>query len=249
MVTPLGWPARRRRGDVVVLLYHRVGRGISEIELTAEVLEHQLQDLVATERVLTVDDILTGDPEGGVIVTFDDGYRDFYDEALPLLTKYRVPATLYLATGLVANGSATRPSDALTWNQLREAVGTGLVTIGSHTHGHMDLSRATEAEAESEMRRSKELIEGHLQTPCQHFAYPWAVGGRAADSAARRVFRTAALDAWRTNRVGQIDPHRLGRVPILRSDGQFFFHRKVRGELDSEAWLYRALRRGPWGRA
>ena len=249
MVTPLGWPARRRRGDVVVLLYHRVGRGISEIELAPEVLEHQLQDLVATERVLTVDDILTGDPEGGVVVTFDDGYRDFYDEALPLLAKYRVPATLYLATGLVANGAGTPPTDALTWNQIREAVGTGLVTIGSHTHGHVDLSRATEAEAESEMRRSKELIEDRLQTPCEHFAYPWAVGGSAADRAARRLFRTAALDAWRTNRMGRIDAYRLGRVPILRSDGRFFFRRKVRGELDSEAWLYRALRRGPWGRA
>ncbi len=99
------------------------------------------------------------------------------------------------------------------------------------------------------MRRSKDLIEDHLGTACAHFAYPWAVGSPAADRAARRLFRTAALDAWRTNRAGRIDPYRLGRVPILRSDGRFFFRRKVRGELDTEAWLYRALGRGPWGRA
>jgi peptidoglycan/xylan/chitin deacetylase (PgdA/CDA1 family) len=247
-LTPLGWPARRRRGDVVVLLYHRVGRGVSEIELAPEVLEHHLQALVATERVLTLDDVLAGAPGGGVVVTFDDGYRDFHGAALPLLAKYRVPATLYLATGLVANGAGTPHPEALTWTQLREAAGTGLVTIGSHTHGHTDLSRATEPEAESEMRRSKGLIEQHLQTSCDHFAYPWAVAGSAADRVARRMFKTAALDAWRTNRVGRIDLHRLGRVPILRSDGQFFFRRKVRGQLDSEAWLYRALGRGPWGR-
>jgi hypothetical protein len=98
------------------------------------------------------------------------------------------------------------------------------------------------------MQRSKELIEERLGTACEHFAYPWAVGSAAADRAARRLFRSAALDAWRTNRAGRTDPYRLGRVPILRSDGRFFFRRKVRGELDSEALLYRALGRGPWGR-
>ncbi len=226
-----------------------MGQGSSEIELAPEAFRHQLESLVATERLLTLDDLLVGDPKGGVVVTFDDGYRDFHEAVLPLLVHYDVPATLYLATGLVANGSAHAAPDRLTWSQLREAHDTGLVTVGSHTHGHTDLSRVTEHEAESEMRRSKELIEEHLQTPCEHFAYPWSVGGSAADRVARRLFRTAALDAWRTNRAERIDPYRLGRVPILRSDGRFFFQRKVRGALDSEAWLYRALGRGPWGRS
>ena len=125
-----------------------------------------------------------------MVVTFDDGYRDFHDTALPLLVKHRVPAVLYLATSLVANGHGAAPSDALTWTQLREAVDTGLVTIGSHTHGHADLSKASEREAEDEMRRSKDLIEDHLGTACTHFAYPWAVGSPAADRAARRLFRS-----------------------------------------------------------
>jgi peptidoglycan/xylan/chitin deacetylase (PgdA/CDA1 family) len=247
-LTPLGWPARRRRGDVVILLYHRVGEQTSEIEVSARALERHLHDLVARERVLTLDEAVAGDRGGGVVVTFDDGYRDFYQVVLPLLVRYQVPAVLYLATGLVANGRGLKSLEALTWSQLREAVETGLVTVGSHTHGHVDLSKSTETEAEEEMHRSKGLIENHLGSSCDHFAYPWAVGGPAADRAARRMFRTAALDAWRTNRAGKVDPHRLGRVPILRSDGQFFFRRKVRGELDSEAWLYKALGRGPWGR-
>ncbi len=248
-LTPLGWPARRRKGDVVVLLYHRIGDGRSEIALPPDVFEHQLESLVSNDRVLTLDAVLAGDPDGGVVVTFDDGYRDFHDAALPLLAKHGVPATLYLATGLVANGAATPSAEALTWTQLREAVGTGLVTVGSHTHGHADLSRLDEAGAEDEMRRSKDLIEDHLGIACAHFAYPWAVGSAPADRAARRLFRTAALDAWRTNRAERIDPYRIGRVPILRSDGRFFFRRKVRGELDTERLLYRALGRGPWGRA
>lgn len=244
---PLGWAGRRRRGDVVVLLYHRVGPGRVEIELPRDVFASHLRHVAARERVLTLDQVLAdGDAgdAGGVVVTFDDGTSDFVETVVPLAVENRVPVHLYLATSLVADG----PARGLTWSMLTDAVSTGLVTVGSHTHSHADLSRADEREAEEEMRRSKEMIEDRLGTPCEHFAYPWAVGSPAADRAARRLFRSAALDAWRTNRGGRIDPYRLGRVPVLRSDGRFFFRRKVRGELDAEAVLYRALGRGPWGR-
>jgi peptidoglycan/xylan/chitin deacetylase (PgdA/CDA1 family) len=244
-VLPLGLAARRRPEDVAILLYHRIGDGTGEISLPVEDFERQIAHLAEHERVLTLEQALEGD-SGGVVITFDDGYRDFHDNALPVLVRHRVPATLYLATGLVANG--TRPSpDALTWSQVGEAASTGLVAVGSHTHGHADLSRATEGQAEDEMRRSRALVEDHLGRACRHFAYPWAVGSPAADRAARRTFYTAALDAWRTNRRGSIDPYRLGRTPILRSDGWAFFRAKVAGMLDGEALVYRALRRGPWG--
>jgi peptidoglycan/xylan/chitin deacetylase (PgdA/CDA1 family) len=243
VVTPLGMPGGRRPGDVVVLLYHRVGHDAGEIELPPEQFERHLGELTASERILTLDEALEGSRGGGVVVTFDDGYRDFADAVVPLLVKHRVPAHLYLATGGLDGGPA-----ALTWSQLRDAVDTGFVTVGSHTHGHADLSKATEAEADTEMRRSRDLIEDRLGTNCWHFAYPWCVASVQAERVARRLFRSAALPAWKTNRAGRIDPYRLGRVPILRSDGRFFFRLKVRGQLDTEAWVYRAAGRGPWGR-
>ena len=244
---PFGWPARRRRGDVVVLLYHRVGPAASEIELPADAFRRHLEHLTTHERILTIEEAVADDPEGGVVVTFDDGYGDFYHTVLPILVSYHVPAVLYLATALV-NGNGAAAPGSLTWSQLRETTETGLITVGSHTHDHRNLSRATEEEAEAEMKRSKELIEDRLGAECRHFAYPWSVASADAERAARRLFRSAALDGWKTNRAGRVDPYRLGRVPILRSDGQFFFRRKVRGELDTEAWLYRALGRGPWGK-
>ena len=146
----------------------------------------------------------------------------------------------------MANGT-TPVRDALTWPQLQEAVGTGLVTVGAHTHDHTNLARAREREAEEAMRRSKELVEDHLGRPCRHFAYPWGVGSVAADRVARRLFETAALGAWQTNRRGRMDPHRLGRTPVFRGDGPAFFRAKARGLLDAEGLVYRALRRGPWG--
>ncbi|HXF56080.1 MAG TPA: polysaccharide deacetylase family protein [Actinomycetota bacterium] len=227
----------------MILCYHRVGAGGREIDLPLAIFHRQLRWLAESEPVLSLH---AGVGEGGgVVLTFDDGYRDFYERVLPALVEHRIPATLYLATGLVGNGSLGR--DALTWDQLREAVQTGLVTVGSHTHSHADLSRATEREAEQEMRRSKELVEDRLGVPCHHFAYPWSVASPAAQRVARRLFRTAALHAWRTNTPERLDLHQLGRIPVLRGDGLLFFKAKAKGMLNGEAQAYRLLRRGPWG--
>ena len=231
---------RRKVGDLVLLLYHQVGVDKGEISLTVDALERQLRTLSGEDRPMSLDDALADGERGGVVVTFDDGFRDFHENALPLLVRHNIPALLYLATSMVG-----RP-DGVTWGQLQEATSTRLVSVGSHTHGHTDLSHASEAEADGEMRKSKELIEDNLGVPCRHFAFPWAVGSEAALRVADHYFESTALEAWRTNRRGRIDPHRLGRTPILRSDGHAFFRAKVRGMLDSEAAFYRVLGRGPW---
>jgi len=247
-VWPAGVATRRRPGDVVILLYHRVGHGREEIEISRSALARQLSWLRQHDRVLSLEQALTGRSDGGVVLTFDDGYRDFHDEVIPMLREHGLPATLYLATGLVEGRAASNGRPRLSWDQLRDALSTGLVTVGAHTHSHKDLSRATESQCEAEMRRSKELIEDRLQVACRHFAYPFAVSSEAAERVARRMFASAAVDAWRTNRLGRMDLHRLGRTPVLSSDGWTFFRAKVAGRLDGEAWLYRALRRGPWGK-
>jgi peptidoglycan/xylan/chitin deacetylase (PgdA/CDA1 family)/predicted O-methyltransferase YrrM len=250
-VLPIGLLARRSPEDVVILLYHRLGSDRREVHLPPAEFERQLADLVERERVLAPDDALMGASAGGVLVTFDDGYRDFHEQALPLLEKYRVPAVLYLATGLVVDdGSEGRRSgDGLTWSQVQEALDSGLVTVGAHTHGHVDLARVPAEVAEDEVRQSKELIEERLGIACRHFSYPYAVSSPAAERVVRDLFDTAARDAWRTNRPGRVDRYRWGRTPVLRSDGRAFFRAKVKGRLDGEALVYRVLGRGPWRRA
>ncbi len=225
-----------------------MGAGRREIDIPTARFDDQLDALEADGEVVSLD-AATADPIGGVVLTFDDGFRDFHEVVLPRLVERRLAAVLYVATGFVDVGdprSDVGPEEALTWTMLQEAVSTGLVTVGSHTHAHVDLARATERQAEDEMRRSAELLEERLGRACDHFAYPWGKASPSAERVARRRFVTAALDAWRTNRAGRIDPHRLGRAPVLRGDTGAFFRAKARGQLDAERLAYRALRRGPW---
>lgn len=242
-VLPLGLRGRGR-GDFVALLYHRVGAGERHIDLPLRSFEAQMEILAAEGEVVPLEGALEG--SGGVVITIDDGFRDFHEHVLPVLSRLGLPATLYLATSYV--GAPHLDGEALSWRHLQEAADTGLITVGAHTHTHADLSRADEGTARDEMRRSKEMIEDRLGVACEHFAFPWAVASPASVAIARGLFRSAALHAWKTNRAGEVDAWAFGRTPVLRSDGGFFFPHKVAGRLDGEGLLYRLAGRGPWGR-
>jgi peptidoglycan/xylan/chitin deacetylase (PgdA/CDA1 family) len=243
----------RARG-AVVLVYHRVGgRSASEIDLPAGDFASQMELLAGSGRVTTLDGALAAldgvAPEDAdtdpVVVTFDDGTADFVDDALPVLVRHRVPALLYLATDFVES-QRPFPNDGapLSWAALRDALGTGLVTIGSHTHTHALLDRVAPAVAADELDRSRDLVQERLGTTCEHFAYPKAVPGTdAADAAVRARFRTAALGGTHANPYGRTDPHRVARSPVLVSDGDVWFRRKLAGGMGLEDTLRRTVNR------
>ena len=210
----------------------------SEIDLPTERFDEQMAWLAQHRRPVSLDeavellggaDVPDGPPP--VVVTFDDGTIDFVDHAVPILDRHRVPATLYLATDFVER-QRTFPPDAtpVSWGGLAEALSTGLVSIGSHTHTHALLDRLPDGEVADELDRSIGLIGERLGVAARHFAYPKAVAGSpAADAAVRARFRSAALAGTRANRYGATDLHRLARSPVQVSDDTRWFRRKARG--------------------
>jgi peptidoglycan/xylan/chitin deacetylase (PgdA/CDA1 family) len=248
---------------VVVLIYHRVGGGSgTEVDLAPADFDAQMAWLAASGRAMTLDDalaLLSGPPAGvrppsatgtgsatdPVVVTFDDGTADLADVATPILVRHGVPATVYLATRFVDEGIAF-PDDgtALSWAAVREMASTGLVSFGSHTHGHLLLDRLAVAAAADELDRSRQLIEAQLGAPAHHFAYPKAVAPSAeVEGLVRARFRSAALAGNRPNPYGATDPHRLARTAVQVSDGMAYFLRKVRGGMGLEDTFRRAVNR------
>jgi peptidoglycan/xylan/chitin deacetylase (PgdA/CDA1 family) len=179
-----------------------------------------------------------------VAVTFDDGTSDFADEALPVLVRHGVPATLYVATDFIDRGLSF-PDDGkpLSWGALRDAHATGLVDVGSHTHTHALLDRVPPEQVDGELDRSMDLIGDRVGAPAEHFAYPKAVpGSAAADAAVRARFTSAALAGCRANRPG-MDAWRLARSPVQKSDGMRWFTHKVEGGMGFEDALRSTLNR------
>jgi hypothetical protein len=244
---------RRPPAGVTVLIYHRVGRRAAvEMDLDAAVFDDQMAELAASGRVVDLDTaiaILDGtaarpalDP---VVITFDDGTADFAEVAVPILERHGVPALMYLATGFLDDGRAF-PYDGtpMSWAAARDALTSGVVTYGSHTHTHALLDRIPPAAATEELDRSIDRIATETGIAPRHFAYPKAVPPSAPVDALVRVrFASAALAGTRRNPYGATDPLALARSPIQAGDGMAWFRRKVDGGLGLEDRLRDAANR------
>jgi len=243
---------RPSRPGIVVLIYHRVGgRSPLQVDLPTSLYRSQMEALAASGRVITLDEaaaLLSAGRElesDRIVITFDDGTADFADEAVPVLADLHLPATLYLATAFVEEQRPFPDEGApLSWSALADAVATGLVTVGSHTHRHALLDRLPPGEVADELDRSIELIGSRLGVTPDHFAYPKAVAGSAAAEAeVRQRFRSAALAGTRANHPGKTDLYRLARSPIQVADGMEWFERKAAGGMALEDALRRVANR------
>jgi peptidoglycan/xylan/chitin deacetylase (PgdA/CDA1 family) len=115
-------------------------------------------------------------PERVVVITFDDGFADFYDTALTALAQRSLACTLYVTTGFLGGHPGPRvswrpPDPTLEWQQLRELAAAG-IEIGAHSHSHFHLDTLSRGAAHEEITRCKALLEEEVQTPVRSFAYP-----------------------------------------------------------------------------
>jgi peptidoglycan/xylan/chitin deacetylase (PgdA/CDA1 family) len=236
---------------LTVLLYHRVGALSSlEVDLSADLFRSQIALLAESGRATTLGDALgmltseTLPAAPPVVVTFDDGTADVVDVALPILAEFGVPATLYLATRFIDEQSDF-PDDGrpASWSGLADAVSSGWLSVGSHTHDHLLLDRVSLADATWQIERSVDLIGERLQVRADDFAYPKAIAASGPVQAlVASRFRSAAVAGGGVNRAGA-NLHHLARVPIQRSDGMRWFARKMDGGLALEGRLRDAASR------
>lgn len=210
---------------VPILMYHyirvnpnpvdRIGAGLS---VAPDLFARQLAYLAdAGYTPVSLDEVYaawTGIrplPPKPVVLTFDDGYRDFFTAAYPLLKARGLKATVYVIVDFL-----DRPA-YLTWDMLSTLVAEGLVTVGSHTLTHVDLSTAPPDRARREIFESKQRLEGRLGVTVNDFSYP---SGRYSPAVVSLVeaagYRTAA-----TTRPGNtLRLEERLTLPRVRVDGR-----------------------------
>ncbi|MHB1613269.1 MAG: polysaccharide deacetylase family protein [Actinomycetes bacterium] len=224
---------------MTMLIYHRVGGGSRDERDLAVPAFHEHLRILAHHEVLGINEawsrVQAGDLSPSVVLTFDDGFADVYAHAWPELHEHRVPFTLYLATAYLGGtmhwdgSTATSAGPGLSWPQVEEMVGSGLATVGAHTHHHVRPEALTVAELEA----CDAAIEAHVGRRPAHFAYPWGIPVPAMSSELRQRYRTAATGRLGRNTPG-VDPILLRRVPVRRSDPRGFFAAKLTGSLHAE---------------
>jgi peptidoglycan/xylan/chitin deacetylase (PgdA/CDA1 family) len=172
---------------VPILMYHSISDNLFgkshpyyQINTSPQVFAQQMRWMRANGyRTLDLTQMWAGMQAGDdlsktVVITFDDGYRDFYTDAFDALRQCGFTATIFLATDRIKDSPVRIEGvDYLTWAEVRE-LRAGGTCFGSHTVTHPDLRSLGPDQIEYEVGCSKETIEQKLGTAVESFSYPFA---------------------------------------------------------------------------
>jgi peptidoglycan/xylan/chitin deacetylase (PgdA/CDA1 family) len=181
-----------------------------------------------------------GKREKIAVITFDDGFRDFYDSAFPVLKKCGHTAIMFLPTAFLGDKRQSfKNKECLTWQEVRELRAAG-IHFGSHTAGHPVLYENSWTEIENELTASKENLEQALGEKITSFAYPYAFPqhDRQFVEEFRELLQKLGYQSCATTVIGRMqtgdDPFCLKRLPINDDDDRTLFLAKLNGAYD---WL------------
>jgi len=176
-----------------------------------------------------------------IVLTFDDGYRDFYTDGLPVLKQCGFTATIFLATDRIHDTPARiEGADYLTWKDVRELHAEG-ICFGSHTVTHPDLRSLGPDQLDYELGRSKEIIEDRLGAAVESFSYPHGFPEEDRDYARylEDVLCNLGYDHGVSTILGRASQKSnrffLPRLPINSLDDLPFLQAKLHGGYD---WLH-----------
>lgn len=171
-------------------------------------------------------------PKGGVALTFDDGWKDNYLNAFPVLKQFGIKATIFIipsSIGQMSSGATAegeQPHEHMSEAEIMEMSRAG-IEFGSHTMTHQLLNQIPEAEIVSEVTGAKQAIESLVQQPCWTLAYP---AGFVTETARQAVAQAGHIGAFSTvyGPDDRVDLFALNRIEVLRRDRfTFQFARKV----------------------
>jgi peptidoglycan/xylan/chitin deacetylase (PgdA/CDA1 family) len=235
---------------MTVLCYHAIeSQWESPLAVDPVDFEEQCQWLSRHRKVLSLDQALNRMsssgrlPRGEVHLSFDDGFESLYDSMFPAVTRYGLPASVYLvAQTLTPQGQVVDwvddppdcPPSTLTLDQVLEMQEAG-VDFQSHTWAHRDLTTLDVDECVEDLRSSRQLLGDLLGKNVTSLAYPRGRHSGMVREAARKAGYTHAFALPEENEV--VDDYAIPRVGIYRGNSTRTFRVK-------NAPSYLAIRHG-----
>ena len=203
---------------VLVLNYHKIDSKHHSLSVLPGDFESQLKYLSDHGyHSISPDELFEGLagtgalPENPVLITFDDGYKDNYTTAFPLLKKYGFKATIFVVTSFLG-----QKSQYFTWEQAREMEKEG-ISIQSHTATHRSMTDLSDEQLRAELVESKKKAEEELGHPVEYMAYPTGTYNLHI----AEMVKEAGYKAAFTIKYGNVDEasniYALERVPVFHT--------------------------------
>ncbi|MDH3637401.1 MAG: polysaccharide deacetylase family protein [Gammaproteobacteria bacterium] len=236
---------------IPILMYHRIdnispdqdlypGMTMSPIRFEAQMrflVEHNFNCISLTE-VLRCHRGEMPNPQRPIAITFDDGYRDNYENAWPVLKKYGFTATIFLVANQIGKtnnwdriGGQSAPA-LMSIDNILEMKKSG-VEFGSHTLTHASLTDLSDEEARRQISESRQVLEAHLDGPVPFFSYPY---DRLNGTIQKMVAESGYLGACGTSSLAH-GPYNMWRVECLGFDSMALFRMKAAGLYNRWMWF------------
>jgi peptidoglycan/xylan/chitin deacetylase (PgdA/CDA1 family) len=257
----LVWLARTRGcpagGGLRILFYHRVSDDHDELAVKPNFFRRQMEQLASDGyRVVDIPDAVrileSGSlPPRTVALSFDDGYRDVVEHALPILADYGFRATVFVVTA-VADGRASfdwysRQPPVLGWDEIAMLDSGGTLNFEAHSLTHPNLLRLSEEAARREIAESRTELQERLGRAITVFSYPSGLFSARERRLTIEAGFTAAVSCEVGANVATTDRFALRRIQIDHRDRMIDFRAKLGGGYDSPLPLRNAYRRLRYG--
>jgi peptidoglycan/xylan/chitin deacetylase (PgdA/CDA1 family) len=212
-------PAKFGDPNFAILMYHHINYKNSKFAVTPENFERQIKffidsgyDFIKLSSAFDFYANEEGDLNKKIVLTFDDGYRDFYENAFPILKKYKIPATLF-----VINQDIGKKGN-VTIEMIKEMQNTGLVEVGAHTLNHFNLRRCRQATVQDQIAQGKAELEKELGVEIKLFAYPFGAFTEYAKDLIRTNGFVGAVSVYYGEKPNRNDLYAWRRFMMTNSD-------------------------------
>ncbi len=210
---------------IPVLMYHTISPVAQDYNAVAtEAFTEQMCWLASNRRPLTLAEAQIAlqnkqVPENSVLVTFDDGYQELIEQAIPVLLKYSIPAVFFLLIEPLGGDDRWNPRSHVVRQHLypeevRHLANLPAMTIGAHGFTHQRITRHEAYRIVAEMAGAKAGLEELIGQQINSYAYPYGSFTPEATQLAARFFSLAfasdGLGAWNWSE----DPYAIRRLNV-----------------------------------
>lgn len=205
--------------SVMVLNYHKIADEHKSLSVTLDDFEQQMKWLkeygftcITPEQLY--DFVANGAelPEKPVLITFDDGYKDNYTNAYPIMKKYGMKGTIFVVTGFLGVYD-----NYLTWEQAKELLDAGF-NIESHTYSHKSMTEASDEDISNELVKSRQTIKEKLGIDSDFMAYPTGTYNLHIAELVKNAGYKGAFTIKYDNVSRDSNVYALERVPVFHTN-------------------------------
>jgi len=238
-----------------ILMFHGVSKNKSnslnqhlQPHLDIKQFENIIKMLNDHYCFLKPDEILNSKKKG-ILLTFDDGFQNNFNNVIPILNSYNIPGLFFISTqhviepnnwlsfikqnmkkymvnqDILSSDLKIDYFDGLTKDQILEMANNPLHTIGSHTVTHPDLTKLSVTSIDSELINSKNYLENITNKPIEYFAYPYGNYNKIVIENVKKAGYKAAFGIDKINFFGESN-FEIPRIGIY-DDSKYYITAKL----------------------